>query len=343
MIFRYEKGSFESISFRDFIRAPASFTTTPIVIYEPFKGAQPVCDPICDERISSADLSRVVHQTFKVTPILFKQYRLWTLAASTLSLFAIRELQESMKAFPWGDLVCGSAADPEDLFFDVKPDTPFLSAFRPTQSAVRSSSPAKLAATPPVSLMARRSQQATTLQTTFTRSTPLIGEVSLLGSNEYDKIVDSLWIGSENAARNGNLLSSLGITHVVHLNGSEARSGYPSGFQYAIVRLSDSPFEELSQEFWESVKFVIEAIEAGGAVFVHCRRGICRSAAFCVAYLMESRNLPFDAALTLVKQKRPICEINQGFTDQLKAHESAMKRRSTGRGRGPLLIRTRPA
>jgi protein-tyrosine phosphatase len=243
-----------------------------------------------------------------------------------------------MKSYQWTDLVCTSAVDPEDLFFDLRPDTAFLSAFRPPQTAVRSSSPAKLAAAP-MSLMARRSQQATTLQTTFLNSGSLVSEVPLLASNEYDLIVDNLWIGSETAARNGTLLSSLGITHVVHLNGTEARSGYPSGFQYFLVRMSDSAFEELNAEFWGSIKFVSEAIEGGGAVMVHCRRGICRSATFCVAFLMETRNLPFDAALTLVKQKRPICEINQGFIEQLKAHESLIKRRSNGRGRGPLLLR----
>jgi hypothetical protein len=61
-----------------------------------------------------------------------------------------------------------------------------------------------------------------------------------------------------------------------------------------------------------------------------------------VAFLMETRSLPFDAAMTLVKQKRPICEINQGFIDQLKTHEAAMKRRAGGRGRSPMLMLARP-
>jgi protein-tyrosine phosphatase len=106
--------------------------------------------------------------------------------------------------------------------------------------------------------------------------------------------------------------------------------------------VNDSPFEELRQDFWDSLKFVSDAIEAGGTVFVNCRRGICRSAVFCVAYLIDTRNLPFDAALTLVKQKRPVCEINQGFADQLRARETAQKPKAAGRGRLPLLVLGRP-
>jgi hypothetical protein len=257
MILRYEKGSFDPISFFAFIHGPAAYSSTPIVVYEPFQGTPPECTPVREERMSSAEVTRVVHQTFKVVPILFKDHRLWTLASATVAQFTLRELQDAMKSYPWDHLCCESAADPSDLFFDLRPDTSFLSAFRPPQTTVRSSAPAIIppsAASPPLSLMARRSQQASTLQTTFLNGPVLIQDIPILGSNEYDPIVDHLYIGSENAARNGTVLSSLGITHVVHLNAGQAKTGFPTGFQNFTVAMSDSPFEELSPEFWDSIK-----------------------------------------------------------------------------------------
>jgi dual specificity phosphatase 12 len=339
MLVRYEKGAFEPISFVEFARAPISFISHPLVLYEPFFGAPAPTVPFRDERLSSTELSRVLHQSCKINPVFMKRFRLWQMLTATVSLAAQKEMQEAMRNFDWFDLASSSAVDPSDLFFDLKPDFTLLSVLRPPQAAIRGSSPVKLVS-PPVSLLARRSQQTSSLQTTFVSSQA--PDFPALAGNEHDLIVDHIYIGSENAARNGALLSAIGVTHVVHLVASDAKGGFPAGFQHCFVRVNDSPFEELRPDFWESLKFVTEALEAGGTVFVHCRRGICRSAVFCVAYLIEARNLPFDAALTLVKQKRPVCEINQGFADQLRAREAAQKPKVTGRGRLPLLVLSRP-
>jgi hypothetical protein len=339
MLFRYEKGSFEAISFVDFARAPISFISHPLVLCEPFQGAPAPTSMFREARLSSTELCRVLHQNFRINPVFMKRYRLWPILTATVSLSAQKELQESMRNFEWSDLASCCAIDASDMFFDLKPDSTLLSVLRPPQSAIRGSSPVKLMS-PPVSLLARRSQQTSSLQTTFVGSQA--PDFPALAGNEYDLIVDHIYIGSESAARNGALLSAIGITHVVHLVASDAKGGFPAGFHHCFVRVNDSPFEELRQDFWDALNFVTEALETGGTVFVHCRRGICRSAVFCVAYLIDTRNLPFEAALTLVKQKRPVCEINQGFADQLRTREAAQKPKGAARGRLPLLVLSRP-
>lgn len=93
------------------------------------------------------------------------------------------------------------------------------------------------------------------------------------------------------------------------------------------VRLSDSVFQDLNDDFWGALRFVEQAIHSGGNVLAHCRRGISRSAALCVAYLMDDRGMTFDDAIALLKRQRPSVNINQGFEDQLRSFSRTVQER----------------
>ncbi|OHT02535.1 dual specificity protein phosphatase or MAP kinase phosphatase [Tritrichomonas foetus] len=164
-------------------------------------------------------------------------------------------------------------------------------------------------------------------------------------SNECDMVVPGLFIGGEKAARNKKLLRKLHVTHIVNLNSNETMSddndrelndsldgidgdesddsekGSPQIISRFNVNLTDSVFQDLNDDFWNSLEFVRNAVNSGGTVLAHCRRGISRSAALCVAYLMEDKGMSFEDALDLLKEKRPSVDINQGFADQLRARK----------------------
>lgn len=59
---------------------------------------------------------------------------------------------------------------------------------------------------------------------------------------------------------------------------------------------------------------------------VHCVGGRSRSPALIVAFLMSSRGLSFSKALSLVKARRPVASVNEGFQRQLRAYESVRER-----------------
>jgi hypothetical protein len=114
---RRRSRSIDSPSFREknsFIHSPAAYASTPLAVYEPFHGTPSDCVPIRDARMSSTDVARVVHQTFKVVPILLKNYRLWTLASPTIAQFTLRELQDAMKSYKWR--ICFSTFAPTPPF-----------------------------------------------------------------------------------------------------------------------------------------------------------------------------------------------------------------------------------
>lgn len=48
-------------------------------------------------------------------------------------------------------------------------------------------------------------------------------------------------------------------------------------------------------------------------VLVHCMAGASRSASVIIYYLIKYHNFSFDHALTHVKEKRPIVNINKWF------------------------------
>ena len=102
-----------------------------------------------------------------------------------------------------------------------------------------------------------------------------------------DFIVDGLYISGEKSASDLPLLLRLGITHIVNMNASSSPLYFPEEFTYYSVHLADSVFENLDDEFWSAVAFTNEAIKNGGKVLIHCRKGISRSAALCLAYLIQ--------------------------------------------------------
>jgi protein-tyrosine phosphatase len=102
------------------------------------------------------------------------------------------------------------------------------------------------------------------------------------------------------------------------LNGKESPSKFKDRFYYRNLEIKDGVFEELNEEFWNSISYVKEVIKKGGKILAHCRMGISRSPAFCIAYLMDDKRISYDEAFSIVKKKRPNVNINSGFERQIR-------------------------
>ena len=70
--------------------------------------------------------------------------------------------------------------------------------------------------------------------------------------------------------------------------------------------------------------------EAGTAVFVHCSRGVSRSASLCIAYLMRKESISADAARERVHACRPIILPNEGFVRCLVEYGKELRGERTG-------------
>ena len=172
-------------------------------------------------------------------------------------------------------------------------------------------------------------------------------------SGHAHEIVPGLYLGSMHscAADKGDALAALGVTGIIncttdseaachHQRSSgaaaaaavaatatgDAAGGGERPFECEYVRVSiyDNENADLLPYLEGSTAFIRRHIEAGGAVLVHCQRGVSRSASVVIAFLIAhgaGGTMSRDEAYAQVKRRRRVVDPNIGFWGQLLAFE----------------------
>ena len=70
---------------------------------------------------------------------------------------------------------------------------------------------------------------------------------------------------------------------------------------------------DIKEHFSSSFAIIDAAAASGSAVFVHCSRGVSRSASLCIAYLMRKEKWSAKVAREFVEAARPLILPNEGF------------------------------
>ena len=138
-------------------------------------------------------------------------------------------------------------------------------------------------------------------------------------------ITNYLYLGDFGDAASLGLLSELGITHLLNCAGVASNGGYfrpPLGGGtsprcYKQLEALDREDYDMLSHFDEACQYIDEARSSRGKVLVYCMRGVNRSAAICVAYLMARDNADLCAAVTEVAFARGQVLTNPGFQRQL--------------------------
>uniref|UniRef100_A0A3B3ZHM0 Dual specificity protein phosphatase n=1 Tax=Periophthalmus magnuspinnatus TaxID=409849 RepID=A0A3B3ZHM0_9GOBI len=132
------------------------------------------------------------------------------------------------------------------------------------------------------------------------------------------------------------LLQDLRVSHIVNAaHGTEridTGPGYYSdaGVVYLGVAADDSKDFDISGFFSDTAEFIHSALNQNGVVLVHCARGISRSAALVLSFLMIKRGLSLMEALQTVRKHRNILP-NAGFLNQLRQLDTALHQHRTER------------
>jgi len=140
------------------------------------------------------------------------------------------------------------------------------------------------------------------------------------GTADMDEIVPNLVLGSYQASNCPKQLKAAGVTHILRVVPHE-EPPYPDDFTYKEVKIADQGSTCIGYFFDESIKFMDDAIQNGGTVFVHCLAGVSRSATFVCAYLMQKNQWGFEKTLEFVKEKRKCVNPNSGFRTHLALFE----------------------
>jgi Dual specificity phosphatase, catalytic domain len=126
-----------------------------------------------------------------------------------------------------------------------------------------------------------------------------------------------LYVGSDIVARDKDKLKSQGITHIINCAANVCKNYFPNDFKYTHYFLKDARTESIECLFYECIEFISNAIISGGKVFVHCMQGVSRSVTVCLAYIIFTRQKPFEQVFSEAKNLRGICSPNTGFQVQL--------------------------
>uniref|UniRef100_A0A8D0N005 JNK pathway associated phosphatase n=1 Tax=Sus scrofa TaxID=9823 RepID=A0A8D0N005_PIG len=133
------------------------------------------------------------------------------------------------------------------------------------------------------------------------------------------QILPGLYIGNFKDARDAEQLSKNKVTHILSVHDS-ARPML-EGVKYLCIPASDSPSQNLTRHFKESIQFIHECRLRGEGCLVHCLAGVSRSVTLVVAYVMTVTDLGWEDALHTVRAGRSCANPNLGFQRQLQEFE----------------------
>ncbi|GET85755.1 dual specificity phosphatase-like protein [Leishmania tarentolae] len=136
-------------------------------------------------------------------------------------------------------------------------------------------------------------------------------------------ITSLLAVGSWKDASNPELLKAHNIGYVLNV----AKELIPTEEAKMIaenndivsewIPMSDSHTQDVSEHLIKAFRFIERARSGNSRVLVHCRRGISRSAAIIVAYLMASEHRSYEDALKFVTDRRSCVSLNLAFQERL--------------------------
>ena len=143
-------------------------------------------------------------------------------------------------------------------------------------------------------------------------------------SKQCTPITDFLYVGGRTIACDLPTLRGCGITHIVNLVGDLCDNAFPGEFEYVKYYLLDHAGEDIVCVLYRVIELVEKCRVDGGKVLIHCQQGVSRSCVLCIAYIMWSRQMDYDAAFQYVRARRGICRPNVGFMAQLIAWHRRM-------------------
>lgn len=130
------------------------------------------------------------------------------------------------------------------------------------------------------------------------------------------QITPQIYVGGIQEASSKEWLESHGISHILNA-AMEVDIFFPDDYKYLHLQLNDVPGQNLYPSFEKAYKFILDGIERGGTVLVHCFAGISRSVSMLSYFLMKSDQRTFAEVLKFIQSRRPIANPNPGFAFQL--------------------------
>lgn len=143
-----------------------------------------------------------------------------------------------------------------------------------------------------------------------------------------------LYLTAYPTANDPNVLSRLGVTHVVSLLGHDITlPEFIKNENKLHIKIHDIGVVDLLGKFEKTTDFIRSALEENSTnvVLVHCLGGISRSPAVICAYLIATKGMNVGEAIRHVQRKRVVACPNPGFILQLEMYAARFESTRNGR------------
>ena len=143
------------------------------------------------------------------------------------------------------------------------------------------------------------------------------------------KIYENLYLGAVYHSTDEKFIKQKNIKHILSLLEHPCELSKNPDFTYIKFKhidVCDKLSSNISDYFSECIDFIKNAHSQNEIVYVHCAMGISRSVSIVIAYLIQEKNMNFEAAFNYVKSCRPQADPNIGFTCQLMEFERKLQK-----------------
>jgi len=156
---------------------------------------------------------------------------------------------------------------------------------------------------------------------------PCIDSLPILAGCGHEIISSKLFLGPKECCDEKALqaLREANVTGIVNCT-QDIDCYHESTVEYCRVPVRDEDDAQICLSFESALKFIHRHIDLeNGAVVVHCRQGVSRSASIVLAFLIRFRSMSLEDAYRLAKAKRSKVNPNIGFWRQLQEFERSQK------------------
>ncbi len=150
-------------------------------------------------------------------------------------------------------------------------------------------------------------------------------ETPLLPESEPIQIIQHLFLGSQNHAKNAELRRS--IPYALNVAREVSPTEQQQGSSPKTKKFAWGHDSEILDEIEEAVGFIHECLSRSRNVLVHCQLGVSRSATVIIAYFMRYHDMGLREAYNLVKSKAEEISPNVYLMSQLVEYEDMLNQR----------------
>lgn len=130
-----------------------------------------------------------------------------------------------------------------------------------------------------------------------------------LMENDVDQIIPNLWLGNAVSANDAKFIEMAHIKYIVKILDAETYT-FPNIVYYNIPikdkKVCANENEGLMTNYIDgAIKFIVDGLQHGYGVFVHCRKGHHRSANIVLIFMMKYLGIGYVHGVSYINSIRP--------------------------------------